>query len=77
MSGFQGRTRMSYADAVVLVEKPGNTIRHLLDNEDGTYSVMSHIVCEFCDYCAESRGLLTVHKAKADPYHNDDPYHNE
>jgi len=44
-----------------------------LDNGDGTYSIMYHIVCEFCDYCEEQgdcrgRGDFVTPLAKEDPY---------
>nr|AMP48631.1 hypothetical protein [uncultured bacterium] len=54
--------------------RPSAWIEHMLDNEDGTFSVMSHINCEWCDYCDDEKGLQggerTIHKAKPDPYQN-------
>lgn len=50
MSDFEQRERFSLEKARELV-KTGNMIKHILINDDNTYSVMSHINCEFCDYC--------------------------
>jgi len=53
---FENRPRYSeqeVRDWLTDVDSP--MIWHLLKNEDGTYSVMGHIVCEHCDYC-ESQG---------------------
>lgn len=71
---FANRNRMSYEEAVEISSRPTNVITHLLRNEDdGSYSVMSHIVCEYCDYCDEQgdcRGVLhpTPCIAKENPY---------
>ena len=47
---FKNRGRYSLEKVKELCET-GNTINHIIDNEDGTYSVMCHINCEHCDYC--------------------------
>lgn len=49
-NAFKNRKRMSIEDARKIMSK-GGLIRHLLDNGDGTFSVMGHINCEHCDYC--------------------------
>lgn len=49
---FENRERFSLETAREVYKLSGS-IRHILDNQDGTYSVMSHIVCEHCDYCDE------------------------
>jgi len=51
MSSFKERERMSYQDAIKTLRKYSNMIAHLLLNDDGTFSIMYHIVCEWCDYC--------------------------
>jgi hypothetical protein len=47
---------MTLAEAVQVRKRPSNMISHLLINDDATYSVVYHIVCEHCDYC-DSRGV--------------------
>jgi len=34
------------------LSKPSNRVAHVLANDDGTYSIMRHINCEWCDFCA-------------------------
>lgn len=53
MSNFKTRERFSL-ETVRDISKRGNSISHVIDNQDGTYSVMSHINCEHCDYCDQS-----------------------
>jgi hypothetical protein len=67
VSRFYDRERITLAEAKALMAVPSNTIDHLLANDDGTYSVMSHIVCEFCDYCQAGKAA-EPHSAKPDPY---------
>ena len=50
---FATRPRFSLVEARASLAKPSNAICHLLDNQDGTFSIMSHINCEHCDYCDE------------------------
>jgi len=78
--GFPHRRRRTYRDMVgTLDTAESNMILHTLDNGDGSYSYMGHIVCEHCDYCAEYAGPRFPkhrqwgmhgfpHQAKADPY---------
>ena len=47
---YKNRPRFSL-DEARRSYKTGNAIKHILDNQDGTYSMMSHINCEHCDYC--------------------------
>jgi len=72
---FEDRDRMSLEDARKEVERMYRSggilsIHHILENEDGTYSIMRHINCEFCNYCEEggSPEAGKVHKARANPY---------
>lgn len=75
MAGFAERDRMTIEQAVGVATQPTNVITHVLANDDKTFSVMSHIVCEHCDYC-DSQGdcrcidVTTVRPvpAKEDPY---------
>ena len=30
------------------------SIHHAIDNGDGSFSLMSHINCEYCNYCREA-----------------------
>jgi hypothetical protein len=55
--------------------RQSNAIHHLLDNQDHTFSVMSHIVCEHCDYCDDQgdcrgRGDPEAVPAKPNAYEN-------
>jgi len=69
---FIERERFNLETATEVYKRPSNTLRHLLDNGDGTYSVMGHIVCEWCDYCEVERnnkeGVVTIHSAQENPY---------
>lgn len=47
---FKNRERITLEEAQRAMGL-GGYIRHILDNRDGTYSLMGHINCEFCDYC--------------------------
>lgn len=85
MSEFNERDRFSVIEKAIEVansDKWGRilSIRHVLSNEDGTFSVMAHINCEFCDYCEQANqdGKLLPgpwyvtgpFDAKEDPYEN-------
>lgn len=72
---------MSLIEAQGLAKEPGGalSIAHIIDNQDGTFSVMRHINCEFCDYCGERNAWYDAgvpleeidaraHIAKSDPY---------
>jgi hypothetical protein len=61
---FATRERFSLADARASLAKGSNAILHLLDNQDGTFSIMSHINCEHCDYCDEFNVWYAEQKAK-------------
>jgi len=71
---FENRAKYSEEEARrILVEEAGAAVMHLLDNGDGTFSIMSHIVCEMCDYCIEQGDCRGNEKAfavpaKSDPY---------
>lgn len=47
----QDRWRGTEQEARSIIARGGPKVAHLLNNQDGTYSVMSHIVCDWCDYC--------------------------
>jgi hypothetical protein len=66
MSDFANRMRMTLEQAQRVIDAPSNRIRHILKNDDDTYSIMGHIVCEFCDYCDE--GGIGPFTAKENPY---------
>ena len=73
---FENRPRYAEKEARMALEhRAGSMVMHLLDNQDGTFSIMEHIVCEHCDYCTEQgdarlqRDIKAV-VAKADPYEN-------
>lgn len=70
---FGQRARFDLDEATRYLQEPSGMVRHLLVNKDGTYSIMSHIVCEWCDYCTtqgDCRGVETpvAVPAKPDPY---------
>jgi len=70
---FETRSRYTEEEARSILAKPASVIQHLLKNIDGTFSVMSHIVCEWCDYCDEQgdcRGNMDAEpvNAKCNPY---------
>jgi hypothetical protein len=73
-SGYENRLRMDRPTADrFLTMHAGAKIMHLLDNEDGTFSILTHIVCEHCDYCHEQgdcRGKedAVALPAKGNPY---------
>ncbi len=75
MTTFAERRRMTRQEAEEALNEDSNMIAHLLENEDGTFSLMYHIVCEWCDFCDEqgdcrfSKGIAAC-KAKEDPYEN-------
>lgn len=62
---FKGRQRGTIEEAESWASMPGET-RHVIANDDGTFSVMSHIVCEWCDYC--DQGGYGPFPAKENPY---------
>lgn len=57
--GKDDRSRGTFEEAVSWADEhigcPGNllSIHHVIDNGDGTFSLMSHINCEHCDFCQE------------------------
>ena len=78
-SDFECRQRMTLTEAnQYLLNSQSNMIAHLLDNGDGTYSLLYHIVCEHCDYCytqgdCRGRGDAVPQLAKLLPYEMSDP----
>lgn len=75
MGNFNDRVRLPESTARKLLNEPTNMIVHLLKNEDGTFSLMYHIVCDHCDYCdtqedARSRPDVRAIPAKENPYAN-------
>lgn len=76
MSGFNDRERLSEEDAKSLIlNSQSNMILHLVKNEDDSFSIVGHIVCEFCDYCetqgdCRGRADITPELAKENIYEN-------
>ena len=69
MASHDERSRMSYADAVAVINRPTNPcVSHLIDNQDGTYSVISHIVCHWCTFCDDQGDCRCVEAPIAVPY---------
>lgn len=70
MSKYDKRGRMTRAQLNQFVaDYTGNCKIHALDNGDGTYSIMAHVVCEWCDYCKEQEDHgIELHDARPDPY---------
>lgn len=74
MASYHDRERFSLADARLIDKGLVGRISHILDNKDGTYSVIGHSVCEHCDYCDESNKMVGVpdseriHTARPNPY---------
>lgn len=69
---FDERDRYTEAEArQYLTDWAGsNATLHLLKNDDGTFSIMSHINCEWCDYCDErgdARGEPNIEPCVAKP----------
>lgn len=68
---------MTREQAIEVLDRDSNAINHLISNDDGTYSIMFHIVCEHCDYCdsqGDCRGMTdpVAVPAKPDPYELND-----
>lgn len=53
MTSYEERPRFSLQELLDEFQ-PGSMISHFTLNDDNTYSVVSHIVCEYCDYCGGS-----------------------
>lgn len=75
---FAARPRFSEDVARAGLLRDSNVVTHLLDNEDGTFSLMSHINCEWCDYCStqgDCRGNANAvaAPAKIRPYEQNNP----
>lgn len=68
MNNKEERTRFSLEEVLKEADKPTNMITHVLKNPEGDYSIMGHIVCEWCDYCTEQKSGIKVHDFKEDPY---------
>jgi hypothetical protein len=70
----KGIMPMSRGAAEVVMAKPSNAIQHLVFLEGVGYQVMSHIVCEYCDYCVEAKAwsptdrIANAHAYKENPY---------
>lgn len=76
---FENRLRMTEKEARnALVENIGPMIMHLLKNiDDDSFSIMSHINCEWCDFCDEQgdcrfKSDAVPCIAKPNPYENQD-----
>lgn len=80
MNGFKDRDRYgTYEEALEAYKKGTGWILHILVNEERDFSIMGHLVCEWCDYCDQrnlafkaglrySNDYPLVHMAKEDPY---------
>ena len=68
MGSKEERTRFSLEEVLKEVDKPTNMITHAIKNPEGDYSIMGHIVCEWCDYCTEQENGIRIHDFKDDPY---------
>jgi hypothetical protein len=51
MTGFVNRDRYNGIDAQNVLRLDSNMILHVMRNDDDSYSVVGHIVCEMCDLC--------------------------
>lgn len=60
--------KFSFHTACKIVGNSVGWITHILENNDKSYSVMSHINCEHCDYCSDELNGIRVHKFKENPY---------
>ena len=52
---FDARPRFSEEEARQALLQDSPKVEHLVSNDDGTFSILCHIVCEWCDYC-EAQG---------------------
>lgn len=75
----EDRPRYSLEECRQACVEGSNAIMHVLDNGDETYSIMQHIVCEWCDYC-DTQGDCRSGGGPADfepvPF-KEDPYENQ
>jgi hypothetical protein len=80
---FQDRTKFQkFSEALAVMKKCTGWINHIILNEDKSFSIMSHINCEWCDYCDQRNAAYDngirysdddyplVHEAKQDPHEN-------
>ena len=70
---FDERDRFTFEKAKEIVMSKSAWRKHLLDNQDGTFSTMGHIACEWCDYCDAEENVrwdldAPVHIAKPNAY---------
>ena len=68
----QNRPRLTLEEAQKSSDSWVGMISHVLRNPEGDFSVMGHIVCEWCDYCTEQEdnGIL-IHEFREDPYESE------
>lgn len=66
MRKFEDRTRLTLEEARALLELQSGRTRHIVSNEDGTYSVANHREGLACDYCLEEAMGITELTAKQD-----------
>ena len=74
-----GEDRPRFSEAEVrehLRDTKSSMVEHLLDNGDGTFSVMAHIVCEHCDYCTSQGDCRGEPDIEAVPY-KENPYEEQ
>lgn len=71
----EDRPRFTLDEALKELQLETFWIRHLLDNGDGTYSIMSHIPCDWCDYCETQGNAVGKVDIQAVPFQNDPREH--
>lgn len=62
------RPRFTLDRAMEIHTAPSPKVTHVVKNPEGDYSVMSHIVCEWCDYCEAEKQGAAIRGFKEDPY---------
>lgn len=52
ISNFENRYKFkTWEEVLATYKQPTNVIQHILKNDDETFSIMTHIVCNTCNYC--------------------------
>lgn len=63
---FEDRTRLTLAEARARLELLSGRDCHIVSNDDGSYSVVSHLDRVICDFCVEEARGITEHAPKRD-----------
>lgn len=53
-NNFKDRLKFNYEKALEIYNSESNCIIHILYNNDNTFSIMAHSVCEHCLYCEQA-----------------------